>query len=127
MKPSKAPSPASIEERLATLEAKMLFVLNAKMFDSIETQKEVDDLKRLVVSEPPREWLTVSQAAQQSGYSEVSIRYWCKNFHVGTRDRPGGPWKVHRKHLIRFLVDRFGPDRIPAGLREGNRAMPRVL
>ncbi len=114
----KAPSPApSIEERLVELEAKVQFLMTSNTFNQTETVKEMEDLRRVVVGKPAREWLSVEEAANLCGYSVHSVRGWCKQHRIGVLDKR--VWRINRELLVQFYVDRFGKDRLPAGLREG--------
>jgi hypothetical protein len=128
-------NPAQIqttEARLARLEARLYAAETAASFEQItnaerdreldtlraenaEKDREIAALRKLLTSSPPRDWLTVKEAHEKSLYSEVTIRYWCKTYHIGSFD--GRMWRVDRAHLIAFLVDRFGEEHLPAALK----------
>lgn len=116
MKPRSKASP-SLEERLAEVEAKVEFLLNAQVCDLTNTVKDLNDLRRAVTAEAPREWLTVEEASQRVGRSTVTVRSWCKHDKIGTRIGRG-PWRINPAQLRRFLVDRFGEDHVPAALTD---------
>lgn len=117
-----APTPVTIEQRLQTLEAKSMTLQNQLLFAqgvNGELEREIADLRRIVVAQPARQWLTCEEAARLCGRSVHTVRAWCDHPHcIGVRN--GRQWQVNRDQLIALLIERFGEDRVPAGLREGN-------
>ena len=45
----------------------------------------------------------------------MTIAYWAKTHHLGVFDQRR--WKIDRAQLKRYLVDRFGAERLPRGLQ----------
>ncbi len=74
-------------------------------------------LRRLLVQAPPREWLTAAEAAELCGRTPQAVSRWCRLHPIATQPDGGGAWQINRALLISFLIDRFGVDRLPAGLR----------
>jgi len=110
-------------DRVEILEAKQQAADNGNLFNQTETirestelKRELDELRHVVVAEPPREWLTVDEAAALVGRSTVTVRSWCKNDHIGTFYKR--VWRINKALLHQFYVARFGEDRLPAGLRD---------
>ena len=101
------------------LEAKVQFLMTANTFNQIEAVREIEDLRREVEAAPPREWLTVGEAASLVGYSEHAVRGWCKRDRIGVLNKR--VWQINRELLVHFYENRFGADRLPAGLRDRPR------
>jgi excisionase family DNA binding protein len=100
---TKAPAPQhDLLTRIATLEAKVQWLMQEKMFDAIELH---------------RDRITVEEAAKLVGRSTVTIRYWCRNDRIGTKDSKKR-YQVNRSQLKRYLIERFGAEQLPAALRD---------
>ena len=69
----------------------------------------------LLPTSPQREWLSVEEAAALTAKSPQCIRGWCRSHRIGSLIN--GAWRIDRQHLRRYLVARFGEDRLPASLR----------
>jgi transcriptional regulator with XRE-family HTH domain len=80
-----------------------------------ELNRQNHELRRQLVAEPPRDWLTAEETADLAGVSAATIRNWCRLERIGTFDKC---WKINRAHLRRYLTDRFGAARLPAALRD---------
>lgn len=74
---------------------------------------------RLSVPSPvePPPYLTADEAAKLALRSPQTITAWCRSADIGGRLTAGGRWRVDRKQLRRFMVERFGEARLPPGLR----------
>jgi hypothetical protein len=80
-----------------------------------ELQCENAELRALLLKEQ-RTWLTPNEAATLCGRTSQTIRLWCKGSHIGIFD--GVRWRVSRDQLKSYLIDRFGKDLLPIGLRD---------
>ncbi len=123
MKPRKALAPQAqlthqqLCDAVAELHAKVQYLLTAQTFIEGASLDEFAELRRQLISEPPREWLTVREAAELCGRTPQCVRSWCRSERLGVFDK--GVWKITRHQLRQFVIDRLGEDRIPAALREG--------
>jgi hypothetical protein len=84
------------------------------VLDAVEQLRGLVE-RSLSPSSPPREWLSIEEAATLVGRSPQCVRGWCRIYKVGVRVR--GQWQVDRRCLRQFLADRFGEARLPAALR----------
>jgi hypothetical protein len=75
-----------------------------------------DLIQRVVLPTlPPREYLSIEEAARLTARSPQAVCGWCRTHRIGVK--VGKAWRVDRAHLRRLLVDRFGEERLPVGLR----------
>lgn len=102
-------------QRVEILEAKQHASDNGSFFHQNETARELDELRRVVVAQPVRTWLTVDEAAKLCGYSVDAVRAWCRLHPIGTKHKRA--YQINRESLRLFLIDRFGEDRLPSALR----------
>jgi hypothetical protein len=90
--------------------------------DSIAALRaDIAELKALVEHAlsimPPREWLTVDEAAALVRFTPQCIRGWCRANRIGVLVR--NEWQVDRRQLRAHVVARFGLARLPPELRDG--------
>jgi hypothetical protein len=112
----KAPTPSSFQTRV---EAKIMALQNQLVFCQqtiAGLEREIAELRRVVMAEPPRTWLTVRQAARLCGRSTVTIQHWCRHERIATYDKR--QWRINRAQLRQYLIERFGEAQLPQGLRE---------
>jgi len=93
----------------------------ADVYDAVAVLRgEIAELRAAVApsapsSTPPRDYLSVEEAADLVGRSPQCVTGWCRAHRIGVMVH--GRWHVDRAHLRRYLVERFGEARLPAGLR----------
>jgi hypothetical protein len=102
--------------RPAASAAPGLVTLEGVYSEVVAVREQLDRIERLLLpASAPRQWLTIEEAAALVARSPQAVTGWCRSYHIGTRIR--GRWRVDRGHLRRLLVDRFGENHLPAGLR----------
>jgi hypothetical protein len=106
----------SLCERIEVLEAKQFADTTQAFIQQTTTVRELDELRRTVVSEPPRQWLTVREAAKLCGRSHMTLRTWCTSYRIGVL--VDGIYQVDIDRLRRMWADRFGADTMPVALRD---------
>jgi hypothetical protein len=89
--------------------------------DLVAIRADIAELRALVEKalsiQPVRTWLTTTEAAEMFGFSEQTIRAWCKLYRLGVFVR--NEWQVDRAQLRAHVVARFGLGRLTQQLRDG--------
>ena len=82
---------------------------------------DIAELRELIVRAlpslraPPRQRLTVTEAAALALRSEQTITSWCR--HHGIGNKVSGRWLIDKSHLKALWIQLYGTSHLPSGLR----------
>jgi hypothetical protein len=98
----------------AALATEPLDAVFDRVMHDLTTLRAAFDEKKTKQSKP--QLLTTAEAATLAGVgNQQTIRNWCRTYGIGIRVRDR--WQVDRALLRQLLIERYGVEHLPPGLR----------